>query len=124
MVEGRIRLSSLEDIAAFKLDAVCHRKEKKDYVDIAVLLKKFSFAEMLAFYREKFPVNDKRIVLTQILDTEGLENSVEPVMLIDLTPHQALQQIERQVAAFSADQIQARDLLEQERCQTDCRIVR
>jgi hypothetical protein len=27
--EGTIRLASLEDIAAFKLDAVCHRKEKK-----------------------------------------------------------------------------------------------
>lgn len=30
--EGVIRLASLEDIAAFKLDAICHRKEKKDFV--------------------------------------------------------------------------------------------
>ena len=113
--EGEIRLASLEDIAAFKLDAICHRKEKKDYVDISVLLEKFSFTQMLDFYREKFPMNDKRIVLTQILDTEGLENSVEPVMLIDLTPDQALEQIELQVTAFSASQIQAKELLEQER---------
>lgn len=113
--EGEIRLASLEDIAAFKLDAICHRKEKKDYVDIAVLLGKFSFSQMLDFYREKFPMNDKRIVLTQILDTEGLENSVEPVMLIDLTPGQALKHIKQQVADFSSSQIQVKELLEQER---------
>jgi hypothetical protein len=29
--EGTIRLASPEDIAAFKLDAICHRKKKKDF---------------------------------------------------------------------------------------------
>lgn len=71
--DGVVRLASLEDIAAFKLDAICHRKEKKDYVDIAVLLEKFTFGQMLDFYKEKFPMNDKRIVLTQILDIDGWE---------------------------------------------------
>ncbi|MCO5235080.1 MAG: hypothetical protein M9933_02335 [Chitinophagaceae bacterium] len=31
---------SLEDIAAFKLNVICHRKEKKDYIAIAALLNK------------------------------------------------------------------------------------
>lgn len=100
LVEDGIRLASLEDIAAFKLDAICHRKEKKDYVDIAVLLEKFSFDQMLDFYKEKFPVNDKRIVLTQILDTEGIENSPEPVMLVDLTFAKAIQVIEWRLRRF------------------------
>jgi len=113
--EGVIRLASLEDIAAFKLDAICHRKEKKDYVDIAVLLEKFSFGQMLDFYKEKFSMNDIRIVLTQILDIEGLENSVEPIMLIDLSPDKAFQQIEEQVKVFSAEQIKAKDSLEEAR---------
>jgi hypothetical protein len=109
VVEGDVRLASLEDIAAFKLDAICHRKEKKDYVDIAVLLERFTFGQMLAFYREKFPSNDKRVVLAQILDFEGMENSVEPVMLIGLTPSEALQRIEQHVAIFSQDQIQEKE---------------
>ena len=115
--EGVIRLASLEDIAAFKLDAICHRKEKKDYVDIAVLLEKFTFSQMLDFYKEKFPMNDKRIVLSQILDIEGWENSVDPVMLIDLSPTQAFEKIEQQVNEFSSEQIKAKNLLEQERLQ-------
>lgn len=115
--EGEIRLASLEDIAAFKLDAICHRKEKKDYVDIAVLLEKFSFAQMLDFYKEKFPMNDKRIVLTQILDIEGWENSVDPIMLIDLTPDKAFQRIEQSVHEFSTEQIKTKDASNQDRLQ-------
>jgi hypothetical protein len=112
--EGEIRLASLEDICAFKLDVICHRKEKKDYVDIAVLLEKFSFGQMLNFYKEKFSMNDKRIVLAQILDMEGIENSVEPVMLVDLTPGEAIQKIQQQVNAFSIEQIQAREFQDDE----------
>jgi Nucleotidyl transferase AbiEii toxin, Type IV TA system len=113
--EDGVRLASLEDIAAFKFDTVCHRKEKKDYVDIAVLLETFSFGQMLDFYKEKFPMNDKRVVLSQILDLEGLEHSAEPVMLIDLTPAQAVQRIEEHVKSFSQKQIQDRDEQEKER---------
>ena len=113
--EDGVRLASLEDIAAFKFDVICHRKEKKDYVDIAVLLERFSFGQMLDFYKEKFPMNDKRVVLTQILDTEGIEDSVDPVMFIDLTPAKAIQIIEKHAKAFSAKQMQERDLQEQER---------
>lgn len=113
--EGAVRLASLEDIAAFKLDAICHRKEKKDYVDTAILLEKFSFGQMLDFYKEKFPMNDKRIVLTQILDIDGWENSIEPVMLIDLSPEKAFEQIKEKVSTFSAEQIKAKDEKDAER---------
>lgn len=115
MNDGAVRLASLEDISAFKLDAICHRKEKKDYVDIAVLMETFSFGEMLEFYKEKFPMNDKRNVLTHILDTEGIENSVDPVMLIDLSLTQAIKKIEQQVKSFSDEQIRMRDTQEEER---------
>lgn len=113
--EGHIRLASLEDIAAFKLDAITHRKENKDYVDIAMLLDKFSFAQMLDFYREKFPMNDKRLVLTQILDKEGLEMSAEPEMLIDLTPEKAFEKIEHKVKEYSQELIEKKDLKEKNR---------
>lgn len=104
-----MRLASLEDVAAFKLDAICHRKEKKDHIDIAVLLEKYSFGQMLDFYGEKFPMNDKRIVLTEIPDTEGLENSVEPVMLINLSEDHAFRQIEQKVKDYSNERIKSKD---------------
>lgn len=65
---------------------------------------------MLDFYGEKFPMNDKRIVLTQILDTEGLENSVEPVMLINLSEDHAFYQIAQKVKDYSNERIKSKDL--------------
>jgi hypothetical protein len=93
--EGNIRLSSLEDIAAFKMDAICSRKEKKDFVDLAVLLQKFSFEEMMGFYTEKFPYADQRIVLSQITNFEDLEKSVDPVMLVKLSTSEAIKLVEK-----------------------------
>lgn len=47
-VDG-LRLCSLQDIAAFKLNAIITRKEKKDFCDIDALLRHFLFVEMLGF---------------------------------------------------------------------------
>lgn len=99
-LEGSIRLSSLEDIAAFKMDAICSRKEKKDFVDLAVLLQKFTFDEMMGFYAEKFPYSDQRIVLSQITNFEGLENSIDPVMLIKLSTSEAIKLVEKKALEY------------------------
>jgi predicted nucleotidyltransferase component of viral defense system len=115
--EGYVRLASLEDIAAFKLDAITRRKEKKDYADLAVLLDKYSFEEMLGFYREKFPINDIRLVLTQILDQEGLRKSVDPEMLIDLSSEQAFAKVEQKVREYSQTQTEKNELSEKNRWQ-------
>jgi len=99
--EALIRMASIEDIAAFKLEAACSRKEKKDYVDIAEILKEFSFETMLNCYREKFPYADARVILSEIVNTEGLEKSSNPVMLKELTPAQAVLQVYSKVKAYS-----------------------
>ena len=49
-----IRLSSLEDIAAMKLNAISNRGCKKDFWDYAELLKSFSREEMLSFFAKKY----------------------------------------------------------------------
>ena len=79
-MENGLRLSSPEDIAAFKLDSISRRKEQKDYVELAVLCDRFSFEEMMNFFTEKFPFKDRRTVLTEVLHTEDLEQSDRPEM--------------------------------------------
>ncbi len=109
IVEDSIRLASSEDIAAFKLDSISSRKEQKDYVDLAVLCDMFTFDEMMGFFTEKFPFKDKRTVLTEILNTEGIEKSDRPEMLINLTLPQALERIENSVKVY-VDQIIQKNL--------------
>jgi predicted nucleotidyltransferase component of viral defense system len=56
-IEG-LRLAALEDIAAMKLAAVAQRGSKKDFVDVFGFGRHFGLGDMLAFYREKFGVED------------------------------------------------------------------
>ena len=49
------RLSSLEDIAAMKLNAVRNRGTKKDFIDIYFLLQKFNLEALLELVNLKYP---------------------------------------------------------------------
>lgn len=50
-----IRLASLEDIAAMKLNAVTGRGTKKDFIDLYFLMRKFTLDQMLRLFVEKYP---------------------------------------------------------------------
>jgi hypothetical protein len=54
VAEDGVRLASFRDIAAMKLAAITNRGTRKDFVDLAFLLDRFSLDEMLVFYREKY----------------------------------------------------------------------
>lgn len=51
---SQINLASLEDIAAMKIDAICSRGTKRDFIDLYFLAKKFSLQKMFKFYDEKY----------------------------------------------------------------------
>ena len=54
---GPIRLTSLEDIVAMKLDIMGRGGRKKDFWDIHELHNYFTIKEMLRLYEERFPYN-------------------------------------------------------------------
>lgn len=54
---GKIKIASRKDIAAMKLSAISSRGNKKDFIDLFFLLKEFSLAETLGFYRQKYGDN-------------------------------------------------------------------
>lgn len=55
VVIENIRMASIEDIAAMKLDAITGRGSKKDFYDLFFLLKQYSINELFSFYTEKYP---------------------------------------------------------------------
>jgi len=73
-----IRLATLEEIAAFKLNAVAGRGAKKDFWDIHRLLKIFTFDQMLGFYSKKYPHNDSMMVIKSINYFEDAEENPNP----------------------------------------------
>ncbi len=57
-VEEGVRLASLEDICAMKLNAIAGNGTRiKDFVDMAHLSSRFSLEQMLKFYEEKYQAN-------------------------------------------------------------------
>jgi len=53
VIDG-IRMFSHEDIAAMKVQAILGRGKKKDFWDIAALLKHFSVQDFIHFHKEKY----------------------------------------------------------------------
>ena len=51
---SKINLSSLEDIAAMKIAAICDRGTKRDFIDLYFLAKKFSLEQIFKFYDRKY----------------------------------------------------------------------
>ena len=83
--EEDIRLASLEDICAMKLNAIAGNGTRlKDFIDIAWLSSKFSFNEMLGFYAQKYNANtiipEKAITFFEDI------NFSEPVRFTDGKP--------------------------------------
>ena len=91
--EDSILLAGIKDIAAMKISAIIGRGTKKDFIDIAFLLQKFSLKNILDFYSLKY--NDGSIFaamknLTYFDDAEG---DIMPDMLMKKSWKQAKKEI-------------------------------
>lgn len=76
-IEGT-RLLSIDDIIPMKLQAATNRNAKKDYWDIAALLKKFSLDEMLRIFTSKFPQVDVGFIIHSLTDFEKAGTEPDP----------------------------------------------
>lgn len=57
-IKDEIRIASLNDLSAFKLNAISGRGSRKDFWDLEALLDHFPLAQMLSFFKEKYAAND------------------------------------------------------------------
>ena len=77
-----IRLFSMEDIVAMKVQAVLGRGKKKDFWDIAELLKHFSVNDFITFHKEKFSTQNLFITVPQAISYfADAEDSEDPISL-------------------------------------------
>ena len=83
-IEHNIRLASLEDIAAMKLNAIAGRGTKKDFIDLYFLLQKFSMEEMFGFYSKKFDDGNIFLVQKSLTYFDDAEKNNMPKMHVDV----------------------------------------
>lgn len=95
--QEEIRLASMPDIVAMKLAAITNRGTKKDFIDLAFLLKHYDLAQMLDFYRSKFTDGSPFLVIKSLVYFEDAQEDPMPFMLHPMTWDQARDTITKTV---------------------------
>lgn len=80
-LQNDLRLYSLKDIAAMKLNAVCNRGTRKDFADIYRLFDVFSLPQQLSFYKAKYGQEDLMMLFKSLLYFEDAELEPDPQYL-------------------------------------------
>jgi len=93
VVEDGIILASIKDIAAMKISAIIGRGTKKDFIDIAFLLQRFSLKEILDFYSSKYNDGSIFMALKSLTYFDDAETDIMPDMLIKKSWTQAKKEI-------------------------------
>ena len=77
-----IRIASDADIFAMKLSAAFDRKSKKDFIDIALFLEKYSLKQGLEWYKQKFPYNDELIPIKSLTYFDIADQQPDPYLFL------------------------------------------
>ncbi|MBY0433520.1 MAG: nucleotidyl transferase AbiEii/AbiGii toxin family protein [Cyclobacteriaceae bacterium] len=83
LVEG-VRLAALQDLAAFKLNAITGRREKKDYIDLYFLFKHLGVRSVLSEFKNYDPLLSPKSILFGLAEvkTAQTNQSAMPDMLM------------------------------------------
>lgn len=96
-----IRMFSVEDIIAMKVQAILGRGKKKDFWDIAELLQHFSIKEFIQFHKEKYTTQNLLITVPQAITYfADAEESEAPISLKNQTWQNVQEFIQKKVRDY------------------------
>jgi predicted nucleotidyltransferase len=80
--EDGVRLASVEEIIAMKLDVVSRGGRKKDFWDIHALMSKYSQEKMLQLHEQRYPYShDKDLIRRNMTDFDDADDDFDPICL-------------------------------------------
>ena len=98
-IEG-IKLLSVEDIAAMKLNSTMNRGSKKDFYDIYELLNHFDLEELISFHASKYDFTSQLILLKSLVYFDDAEQEPDPVSVKDISWDAVKNKIVETVSGF------------------------
>ncbi|BAV09679.1 Nucleotidyl transferase AbiEii toxin, Type IV TA system [Filimonas lacunae] len=82
MMAGNVRMATIEEIAAMKIDVVQREGRKKDFWDIHEMLTVLTLEQMIALHEERYPFNhDINTIHTNLSDFSNAEDDLDPICL-------------------------------------------
>lgn len=95
-----IRIFSLEDIAAMKLNAIANRGAKKDFYDVHALLQCFQLKELLGFFQQKYEQMNSFTVVKSLVYFDDADQEPDPVSLSDVSWVDIKRKIENEIRQY------------------------
>ncbi|MCA0365340.1 MAG: nucleotidyl transferase AbiEii/AbiGii toxin family protein [Bacteroidetes bacterium] len=81
-VFGDIRLATLREIIAMKIDVVQRGGRKKDFWDLHEFFSNFSLNEMLELHKKRYPYShDKELIIRNLISFDSADFDFEPICL-------------------------------------------
>ncbi|NII25851.1 nucleotidyl transferase AbiEii/AbiGii toxin family protein [Pseudoflavitalea sp. X16] len=77
--EQGIRLATIEDIAAMKLDTISRGGRKKDFWDLSEILETHRLVDLLAIYQKKYPWHEIKDVFIGLTNFTVADQMPDPV---------------------------------------------
>jgi predicted nucleotidyltransferase component of viral defense system len=75
-----IRLASLDDIVAMKVDIIQRKGRKKDFWDLHELLDRYSIERMIELHNERYPYShSEKIIIENFTDFDRADDDFDPV---------------------------------------------
>lgn len=99
--EDGIRLASLKDIGALKINAITNRGSRKDFVDIAFLLDIYSLEEIFGWYLAKYGNVNPALALRSLVYFIDAEEHPMPRMLLPFSWESAKERIKSAVRSMA-----------------------
>ncbi len=100
---GKIRMYSVQDIMAMKVQAILGRGKKKDFWDIAELLKQFTIKDFIEFHKQKYSTQNLLITVPQAFTYfDDANDGEDPISLKNQTWESVQKFISYKVREFLA----------------------
>lgn len=99
-VDGLV-LATPPDIAAMKVNAIEGRGSKKDFIDLYYLLQRYTLAEILDFYKQKYPEHSVFRALMSMSYFDDADMQPTPRMFTDVLWDEMKEYILGQVQQYS-----------------------
>lgn len=79
---GNIRLASLDDIVAMKVDVIQRKGRKKDFWDLHELLERYPIEKMIELHEERYPYSHFReTIIENFTDFDRANDDFDPICL-------------------------------------------
>ncbi len=95
-----VRLYSLEDITAMKVNAVCNRGAKKDFWDLNELLKNNDLSKLIDLFKEKYDIDNIAHVLASLSYFQDAERDNDPIVIKKISWTEVKQNINKHIQNY------------------------